>query len=190
MEAQINAKAVHALQDFLAALGVDIQARGMEKTPARVTKLFQQLTAGGKLPTSFWGACFPSATQGLVAVRGLPFASLCEHHLVPFFGEVQIAYLPRDGKVAGFGKFQEAVRILAQEPSLQERLTHKIATAVQEGTQALGVLVVVEAEQLCMRMLGEAAPSARVMTSEALGVLQTNSALRQEAWQMLSRKVG
>ena len=121
----------------------------------------------------------------MILIGDIPFYSMCEHHLVPFFGEVSIAYLPKDGRVAGFSKFSKLVEVLSHQPQLQERLTAQIAAAVQRDLGARGVLVVVEAKQLCMTMRGDLAHGTRTVTSEKNGVFQTDSALYQQAWMIL-----
>lgn len=181
-----NEKAIRAMRDFLEAIGVDIKAQGMEKTPERVVGMYQFLFNGlGKNTAKIWGETFAAGSDGLVAVRHIPFYSMCEHHLVPFFGEISIVYLPADGKVAGFSKFSKLIEILSHQPQLQERLTAQIAAAVQQGLKARGVLVVAEAKQLCMTMRGDLAHGTRTVTSECSGVFRTDSALYQQAWMLL-----
>ena len=107
-------RAVRALRDFLEAMDIDLTAENMERTPERVTRLYQKLFAGrGKDTASLWGETFAAETSGIAAVRDIPFYSMCEHHLVPFLGRVGIAYVPKDGRVAGFSKFAAVVDRLA-----------------------------------------------------------------------------
>jgi GTP cyclohydrolase I len=180
---QVNARAEQAMREFLEALGVDLKARGMEQTPARVAKMYAYLFSGMDRDTQdIWGETFPTGSQGLVAVRHIPFYSMCEHHLVPFFGTVDIAYLPHEGRVAGFSKFTQLVERLAHQPQLQERLTAQIAHAVARDLQAEGVLVRMEALQLCMTMRGDMAPGTRTVTSEALGACRKEHELYEQAW--------
>ena len=184
-----NEKAIQAMRDFLEAIGVDISKQGMEKTPERVARMYEFLFNGMNADTaSIWGETFDAGSEGIVAVRHIPFYSMCEHHLVPFFGEVQIAYAPHKGRVAGFSKFMAMVEVFAHRPQLQERLTRQIADAVMDDLQADGVLVVVEAHQLCMTMRGEAAHGSRTVTTESSGSLQSGSMLYQEAWMLLMKE--
>ena len=119
-----NDKAIRAMREFLEAVGIDLQQQGMEKTPERVAKMYQFLFNGIDADTAeIWGETFNAGSEGIVAVRHLPFYSMCEHHLVPFFGEVNIAYLPAAGKVAGFSKFSRLIELLSHRPQLQERLS-------------------------------------------------------------------
>lgn len=181
-----NERAVRAMRDFLEALGIDLAACGMEKTPERVAKMYASLFDGLGCDTKdLWGELFHTGADGLVAVRHIPFHSMCEHHLVPFFGEVSIVYLPRDGQVAGFGKFVKLVDRLTHRPQLQERLTAQIAHAVADGLGARGVLTVVTAQQLCMTMRDSRAHGTQTVTSEYTGAFATDHGLCQQAWSLL-----
>ena len=179
------------LADFLSSIGIDLRRLGMDKTPERVTKMYKFLFSGldREITSADWGDLFSSESHGLVAVKHLPFYSMCEHHLVPFFGEVNIVYQPRMGKVAGFSKFTKVVEILSHRPQLQERLTCQIAEAVENGLNAEGVLVTVEATQLCMMMRGDLAPAAKTITSESRGIFRHDSIMYQQAWQLLSEDI-
>lgn len=179
-------RAVRAMGEFLEALGLDLKAAGMEQTPERVAKMYALLFSGcGQTTAPLWGEVFETESRGLVAVRHIPFYSTCEHHLVPFFGEVQLAYLPHEGKVAGFSKFTKLVETLARRPQLQERLTRQIAVAVEADLAAEGVMVVVSAQQLCMMIRGELSLGTRTVTAESRGRLREESGLQQQAWQLL-----
>ncbi len=187
---EMNEKAVGAMREFLEAVGVDIKARGMEQTPQRVARMYQFLFNGMNKDTkAIWGDTFESGSEGVVAVRHIPFYSMCEHHLVPFFGEVNIAYLPEAGRVAGFSKFAKLVELLSHQPQLQERLTAHIAASVTHDLKARGVLVTVEAQQLCMTMRGDLAHGTRTVTSECSGIFKTDTALYQQAWMILGGEI-
>ncbi len=184
----MNEKAVRAVGDFLEALGVEPEKEGMERTPERVAELFGLLFSGRTCdPGTLWGETFITGSSGLVAVRHIPFFSVCEHHLMPFFGEVQIAYLPHGGRVAGFSKFARVVEALARRPQLQERLTRQLAEEVRRGLAAEGVMVIVSAQQLCMMMKGELSVETRTVTVESVGRL-SDGALYSQAWQLLSEE--
>ena len=184
----MNQKAEQAIKDFLTAMGIDLAAQNMEKTPARVVEMYEYLLSGRPQDTAaLWGEQFPTGSRGLVAVQHIPFYSLCEHHLVPFFGEVQLVYLPHEGMAAGFSKFSRVIGELSRRPQLQERLTREIAETIEHDLEADGVLVIVEAQQLCMMMRGELAPTAKTLTTASCGCLQTDPALHHEAWSMLMK---
>lgn len=179
-------RSVEAMQDFLSGIGVDIEKAGMEKTPARVAEMFEYLFNGMNTDTAeIWGELFPSEADGIVVVKEIPFYSMCEHHLLPFFGRVSLAYLPKNGMVAGFSKFTKLVEVISHRPQLQERMTRQIAEAIAEGLEAEGVLVIVEATQLCMCMRGDCAHDTRTMTSVGLGALKEGTALGQQAFSMI-----
>lgn len=179
-------KAAKAMKAFLEALELDLTKLDMENTPQRVADMYAYLFNGlGKDSQNIWGELFPAEDDGLVAVRDIPFYSMCEHHLVPFFGHVSLVYKPGNGKVAGFSKFTKLVELLSHRPQLQERLTKQIAQSIVDGIQAQGVLVVVEAQQLCMTMRGDMAQGTATVTSASRGCLADNERLYHQAWLML-----
>ena len=176
-------RAARAMREFLTALGVDIAAQGMEETPQRVAQLYAELFAGQQEDTAeLWADVLTEETDGLVAVRAIPFYSMCEHHLLPFFGTAHIVYQPHAGRVAGFGVFARLVVSMARRPQLQERLTADIARE--------GVLVVLDAQQLCMMMRGARAHGAQTTTSASCGIFRTDAASRMQAWTMLGMERG
>lgn len=178
----MNKKAVAAMKDFLEALGIDLEASGMKKTPERVAQLYEYLFQGRTIdPAEVWGEIFPTEYNGLVMVKNIPFYTMCEHHLVPFFGKAHIVYAPHNGQVAGFSKLAKIVEVMSRRPQLQERMTKQIADAIESGLQAEGVMIVLESEQLCMTMRGEMAQGTKTITSESRGVLYTKTELRQQA---------
>lgn len=182
----MNEKAIKAMQEFLIALGIDLAASDMEKTPQRVAEMYSFLFNGyGKNTSEVWGELFKADNDGIVAVKDIPFYSMCEHHLVPFFGRISVAYKPTDGTIAGFSKFARLVEVISHRPQLQERMTEEIASAVQEGLSPEGVLVIVEAQQLCMTMRGDMAHGTKTITSACRGCLQEDSISCHQAWNML-----
>ena len=181
-----NEKAVLAMKNFLEALGMDLEKEGMEKTPERVAKMYELLFNGRSTDTAdIWGELFETEANGIIVLRQIPFYSMCEHHLVPFFGEVHIAYLPHEGKVAGFSKFAKLVEVFSHRPQLQERMTKQIADAITQDLGADGVMVVAEAEQLCMTMRGDLAHGTRIITTECNGCLRDNNDMYQQAWMLI-----
>ena len=144
----------------------------------------------GKEAADVCGERFQSENDGIVAVKDIPFYSMCEHHLVPFFGRVSIAYKPKDGMVAGFGKFTKLVDIVSHRPQLQERMTEQLAEAVMQGLQAEGVLVIAEAQQLCMTMRGDLANGTSTITSACRGCFDHDSSMYSQAWNLLGWNKG
>lgn len=175
-----------AMREFLTAVGVDLVAQGMEETPARVAQLYAELFSGVYMDTQgLWADVLTEETDGLIAVRTIPFHSICEHHLLPFFGTAHIVYRPHVGRVAGFGVFTRLVDRMARRPQIQERLTSDIADEIERGLGAEGVLVVVDAQQLCMTMRGARAHGTRTTTSACRGVFRDDKTMELQAWQML-----
>ena len=158
------ARAECAMREFLTAVGVDLAARGMEETPARVAQLYAELFSGLHTDArDLWADVLTEETDGLIAVRSISFHSVCEHHLLPFFGT-------------------------AQRPQLQERLTEDIAREIEQGIGAEGVLVVLDARQLCMTMRGARAHGTRTTTSVCRGIFREDKTMELQAWQMLGER--
>ena len=136
----MNQRANDGIKQFLEALSVDTEAPELEKTPSRVTELYSELFSGVGVETkSVWGETFSTDYKGLIAVTGIPFYSMCEHHLLPFFGTVDIVYQPKDGCVAGLSKFSKMLfNILSRRPQLQERLASELADAIMNDLSAHG----------------------------------------------------
>ncbi|MFC2301060.1 MAG: GTP cyclohydrolase I [Selenomonas artemidis] len=179
-------RAAAAMREFLTALGVDAVSCGMSETPTRTAELYAELFAGLRNDTAvLWAETMTEDTAGLVAVRDIPFYSMCEHHLLPFFGTVDIVYRPQDGRVAGFGIFAQLAALYAARPQLQERLTAQIADEIMRGLGASGVLVVIRAQQLCMMMRGERAHGTQTVTAEYRGAFRSDAAETAAAWKML-----
>ena len=180
------ARAERAMREFLTAVGVDLAAQGMEETPARAAALYAELFTGLHMDTrDLWADVLTEETDGLVAVRAISFHSVCEHHLLPFFGTAHIVYRPHAGRVAGFGIFTRLVERMARRPQLQERLTTDIAREIERGLGAEGVLVVLDARQLCMTMRGARAHGTRTTTSACRGLFHEDKTMELQAWQML-----
>ncbi|MDY3298685.1 GTP cyclohydrolase I [Selenomonas sp.] len=186
----VNSKdAERAVETFLKAVGVDMEEQNMRRTPARVAEMYAYLFGGlGRDPAEAFGPPIAADAGGLIAVRGIPFFSMCEHHLVPFYGTVDIVYAPAGGRIAGFSRFVEAVEIAAHRPQLQERLTQDIADAVQRGLGASGVLVLCRATQLCMTLREGGSYGTETTTSASLGAFATDNAACQQAWMMVGSK--
>ena len=175
-----------AMQSFLESLGLDLEQEHMEKTPQRVATLFAELFSGRNQRTQdVWGEVFPTDYQGLVAVEKIPFYSMCEHHLMPFFGTVDVIYQPHEGRVAGLSKVADLVNVLARRPQLQERLSKQIAESLEQDLGAQGVLVRIQATHLCMLMKGQLELGTQVQTFEARGLLAEGGALRDQAMLIL-----
>ncbi len=156
--------------DILALIGEDATRQGLEKTPERVGKAFQFLTKGYNEDAEaiLRSALFEEDYRQMVVVKDIDFYSLCEHHLLPFFGKVHIAYIP-NGRITGLSKIARVVDVFARRLQVQERLTTEIKDCIQNTLQPLGVMVVIEAEHLCMQMRGVQKQHALTVTSDFTG---------------------
>ena len=179
-----------AIYDLLVAIGEDPHRDGLRDTPARVARAYQEQFAGLYTdPDDMLTTMFDEQHDELVLVKQIPMYSTCEHHLVSFHGAAHVGYLPgNDGRVTGLSKIARLVDLYASRPQVQERLTGQIADAFMRKLNPRGVIVVVEAEHLCMAMRGVRKPGAVTTTSAVRGQFQTDAASRAEALQLLLRK--
>ena len=175
-----------AIRTIIRYIGDDPEREGLLGTPDRIIRMWKEIFRGYDPAQKPHITTFTNEMQSndIVFDSG-DFYSMCEHHLVPFFGEAGIAYLPAKHGVAGFSKFTRLVEVISRRPQLQERMTTQIAEAVARDLHAEGVLVVVEAQQLCMMMRGDAAHGARTTTNAVLGRLKEDAGLREQAMALL-----
>jgi GTP cyclohydrolase I len=180
------ARAEAAVRELLIAVGEDPDREGLVDTPARVARAYAETFAGLHMtPEDVLSTTFSIAHDEMIIVRDIEVYSTCEHHLVPFHGVAHVGYIPaRDGRVTGLSKIARLVEVFARRPQVQERLTTQIADALVEHLEAQGVIVVVEAEHLCMSMRGVRKPGSRTITSAVRGQLR-NPATRAEAMSLL-----
>ena len=178
-----------AIEQLLLLFGEDPSRDGLIKTPERVAKMFNFLTKGYSqdIDEVLNGALFPIKYDEMVIVKDIDFFSLCEHHLVPFFGKCHIAYLP-DKEVIGLSKLPRIVEVFSRRLQVQERLTQQIAETIQEKIKPQGVAVVMEAQHLCMMMRGVEKQNATAITSAMLGGFRTRRETRQEFLELIKRK--
>lgn len=176
-----------AIREVLAAMGEDPDRDGLQRTPSRVAHLYEELFAGFyEDPGNHLEVTFAADHDEMVMVRDIPFASLCEHHLVPFMGRAHVAYIPGDdGRITGLSKLARLVDGFAKRLQVQERMTTQIADSIEKALAPKGVLVVVEAEHLCMSMRGVKKPGTLTITSAVRGLFRTDSATRAEAMQFV-----
>ena len=176
-----------AIHELLLAVGEDPERDGLLKTPSRVAHMYGELFAGfDEDPADHLEVTFAADHDEMVMVRDIPFASLCEHHLVPFMGRAHVAYIPGDdGRITGLSKLARLVDGFAKRLQVQERMTTQIADAIEQALAPKGVLVVVEAEHLCMSMRGVKKPGTLTITSAVRGLFRTDSSTRAEAMQFV-----
>lgn len=181
MEEQDIKKLEQAVTMILEAIGEDPNREGLLDTPKRVAKMYQEVFEGiNKDPSEYFDTVFHENHDEVVLVKDISFHSMCEHHLVPFFGVAHVAYIPRNGVVAGLSKLARAVETAARRPQLQERITSTVADAMMEKLNPHGVYIIIEAEHMCMTMRGIKKPGAKTITTVARGIYEHDDVKRAE----------
>ncbi|WP_138160334.1 GTP cyclohydrolase I FolE [Peptoniphilus catoniae] len=174
-----------AVSMIIEAIGEDPNREGLVETPARISRMYEEIFSGlGKDASEELSKTFELVEGGMVVEKDISFHSMCEHHFLPFWGKVHIAYIP-DQRVAGLSKLARTVDVYSRKPQLQERLNLEIADAIMKFLNAKGVLVVVEAEHMCMNMRGVKKPGTSTRTYIAEGLIKTDKNLRDEAFKMM-----
>jgi len=186
---QMNKRKIEkAVKMILEAVGEDPQREGLKDTPRRVADFYEEIFAGlNENPQDHLKLYSAPNQDEMVIVKDIFFHSLCEHHLLPFFGKAHIAYIPSDNKITGFSRLVRVIEVLARRPQLQERLTAQVADTLMEVLKPKGVLVVIEAEQMCLTMRGLKKPGSMTITSAMRGTLKKD-ALRKEAFALIKGK--
>ena len=178
-----------AVRMILEAIGEDPDREGLKDTPKRVARMYKEVFAGlSQDPSEHLERYFTEEHEEMVLVKDIPLYSMCEHHLLPFYGKAHVAYIPRKGKVTGLSKLARVVEGFAKRPQLQERLTSQIADAIMEKLNPRGVLVVIEAEHMCMTMRGVKKPGSKTITSAVRGIFATSVATRAEAMALIGHQ--
>ncbi|WP_122819862.1 GTP cyclohydrolase I FolE [Varibaculum vaginae] len=182
-----NQKGVEqAIRDLLVAIGEDPEREGLQETPARMGRAWKEIISGMHSdPALPLEKQFQVDDGEMVMVRGIPFYSLCEHHLLPFFGVAHVAYIPRDGRITGLSKLARVVEGFSHRLQVQERLTAQIADALMERLKPRGAAVVIEGEHLCMSMRGIKKPGASTTTSALRGVMRSDPRSRAEVLSLI-----
>ena len=182
-----EARIEKAVREILEAIGEDADRDGLQDTPARVARMYADIFSGlHRDPAEVLTVTFEADHDEMVMVKDIPLYSVCEHHLVPWIGTAHVAYIPNDdGRITGLSKLARLVDGYAQRPQVQERLTTQIADALDRTLEPRGVLVVVEAEHLCMSMRGVRKPGTSTVTSAVRGLFRTDPATRAEAMNLL-----
>jgi len=172
-----------AVREILLAIGEDPERDGLLDTPARVARMYAEIFAGlHEDPTEHLKVTFEAGHDEMVMVRDIPMYSACEHHMLPWIGKAHVAYIPNDdGRVIGLSKFARLVDGYARRPQVQERLTSQVADALVSKLEPKGVMVVIEAEHMCMSMRGVRKPGSTTVTSAVRGLFRSNVATREEA---------
>lgn len=178
-----------AVKMILEAIGEDADREGLKDTPKRVAKFYCEVFSGlHEDPSDNLTVLFSENHEEMVIVKDIPIYSMCEHHLLPFVGKAHVSYIPKNGKVTGLSKLARVVEGYARRPQLQERLTSQIADTINSILDARGVLVVIEAEHMCMTIRGIKKPGSQTVTSAVRGLFETNPATRAEAFSIIMNK--
>jgi GTP cyclohydrolase I len=181
-------KIERAVRDILEAIGEDPDREGLKDTPARIARMYEEIFSGlNENPKDHIKVYFQEEKyEELVLVKDIPFYSMCEHHLVPFFGKAHVAYLPKDGRLCGLSKLARIVESVAKRPQLQERITATVADTLMEALEPYGVVVVVEAEHMCMTMRGVKKPGSKTVTSAVRGFFNKDVKARAEVMSLIN----
>ena len=181
-------KIERAVKMLIEAIGENPEREGFRDTPKRVARMYEEIFHGLRVdPKKYFQTIFGEKHEELVLVKDIPFYSMCEHHLVPFFAEAHVAYIPKEGKVTGLSKLARAVDVVARRPQLQERITSTIADSLVDSLSPHGVMVVVEAEHMCMTMRGIKKPGSKTVTSAVRGTLAHDAASRAEVLHLMTK---
>jgi GTP cyclohydrolase I len=191
MEDQIVAidhqKVEDAVRMILEAIEEDPEREGLLDTPKRVARMYEEVFQGlNQDPKQYFSTIFGEDHEELVLVKDIPFFSMCEHHLIPFFGAAHVGYIPKGGKVTGLSKLARAVEAVSRRPQLQERITSTVAESLVETLDPHGVIVVVEAEHMCMTMRGVKKPGSKTITSAVRGVFEQDPSSRAEVFSLIN----
>jgi len=185
-----EAKIKRAVTDIIEAIGEDPGREGLRKTPARVAEMYAELFVGVKKdPKEVLDVGFELGHREMVVLKDIPFYSMCEHHLLPFYGVAHVGYIPNiEGRIIGISKLARVVETIARRPQVQERMTTEIADAIDEGIKPAGVAVVIHAQHLCMIMRGIEKPGSNVITSALRGAFRNRPASRAEFFSLVQGK--
>jgi GTP cyclohydrolase I len=171
---------------ILEGIGEDTKRPGIKDTPRRVAEMYAEVFAGLETPTD--GLLTPIKGEShdeMVLIKDIPFYSVCEHHLTPFFGKAHIAYVPSAGNIVGLSKLAQALEVLAKRPQVQERLTAQLADLIMESLGPKGAMVVIDCEHLCMSMRGVKKPGSRTVTSAVRGIFRSKPSTRAEMLELI-----
>ena len=179
-------KIIEGVKLILEGIGEDLNREGLLETPSRVAKMYEEIFEGlNKDASEYLEKTFEVSSNDLVLERDIPYFSMCEHHLAPFYGKAHIAYIP-NGRVAGLSKLARTVDVSSKKPQIQERLTSEIADSLMKFLDAKGVMVIIEGEHMCMTMRGVKKPGTKTITSTYRGCFKENESLKSEVYRMIS----
>jgi len=181
-------KIIQATRQILKAIGENPEREGLKETPLRIAEMYEDLLSGYKIkkPESILKPIFTTEKYSeIIIVKGIPFSSLCEHHILPFFGKAHVGYLPQKKVLVGLSKIPRVVDAFAKRLQIQERLTDQIADAINKALNPLGVIVVIEAEHLCTTIRGVKKVGSKMITSSLRGIFLKDQKVRAEAFSLI-----
>lgn len=182
-------KIVCGMKMIIEGIGENSEREGLLNTPDRVARMYEEIFCGLWYdPKEDLNVTFTENHDEMVLVKDIPVYSICEHHFLPFYGVAHVAYIPRQGKITGLSKLARVVEGFAKRPQLQERMTSQIADSIMSALDPLGVIVVIEAEHMCMTMRGIKKAGSKTLTSAVRGVFKSNEATRAEAFSLIRGK--
>ncbi len=174
---------------LLEGIGEDPDRPGLRRTPQRVAAMFEEIFAGlESQPEDLLKPIEGESHDEMVMLKDIPFYSVCEHHLLPFFGRAHIAYIPEKGRIVGIGELAKALEILAKRPQVQERLTAQLADMIMERLKPKGAMVIIDAEHLCLSMRGIKKPGSRTVTSAVRGIFRSKQSTREEMLELIKKR--
>jgi GTP cyclohydrolase I len=174
---------------ILEGVGEDVTRPGLVDTPERIARMYQELFSGlGEDPMPYLKTISGESHDEIILVREIPMFSICEHHLLPFQGVAHIAYIPKNGRIVGLSKLVRVLEALARRPQVQERLTTQLADTLMQGLEPKGVMVMIEANHLCMTIRGVKKPNSRITTSAVRGIFRTSEPTRTEALALIRQR--
>ena len=179
-----------SVRQILLSIGEDPEREGLKETPRRVAEMYKEIFSGLDAdPVKELSVGFELGHHEMILLKDIPFYSMCEHHILPFYGVAHVAYIPNEeGRVVGISKIARVVDIIARKPQIQERMVSEIADAINDGLKPLGVAVVVQAEHMCMIMRGIKKPGTSVITSALRGAFKNNPTTRAEFMSLIQSK--
>ncbi|KPK69236.1 GTP cyclohydrolase [candidate division WOR_3 bacterium SM23_60] len=181
-------KIEEAVRIILTAIGEDLNRDGLRDTPRRIASMYEEIFAGiNRDPLKELKTYKAKNEDEMIIIKNIPFYSVCEHHLLPFFGKAHVVYIPKNNRITGFSSMVRVIDVMAKRPLVQERLTHEIADFFMKHLKPMGVLVVIEAEHLCLSMIGVKKPGTLTVTSAIRGVMKS-AATRAEAFSLIKGK--
>lgn len=173
---------------ILEGIGEDVERPGIKDTPGRIADLYKEIFSGLQTPTEEILVPIEGESHDeMVLLKDIPFYSVCEHHLLPFFGKAHMAYIPSGGKIVGLSKLAQALEVFAKRPQVQERLTTQLADLIMEKLKPRGAMVIIDAEHLCLSMRGIKKPNARTVTSAVRGIFRTKESTRTELLELIKK---